>query len=117
VADVAILVIHHLPDDPPTGEPTRMIHAWLPTGEGPILYLASSVAYMSQHMPGYLSHWYEFPTLPADPSERLTTDDLRVLVNASDLFAKENPSPYPPDRIEVATARLRAALPGEEGTK
>jgi hypothetical protein len=110
VADVALLVIHHLPDDPPTGE-TR----WLYTDDGDLLWNSEGdgkwhrrVDTYGDPWEAYPTWWSELPTVPADPSERLTLADLRHLTLAG------QPGAYI-DR--AAAARLRANLPGEEGTK
>jgi hypothetical protein len=112
VADVALLVIHHLPDDPPTGE-TR----WLYTDEGELEWNSGGderwhrrVDTYGDPWEAYPTWWSELPSLPYDPSERLTTDDVRTVLRwlpSRDQMGK---------RDADAEDRLRAALPGEEGT-
>jgi hypothetical protein len=125
VADVALLVIHHLPDDPPTGEMGReVVIGWK---DGSRAAFAARMA-LALALKKQAAWWSELPTLPADPSERLTADDVRDARHAVTEWGRS------PDRtagealaagaivrrlyLAVSAQRFaRAALPGEEGTK
>jgi len=112
VADVALLVIHHLPDDPPTGNIDRAILLGWDDG---IVLRAQANAHNGvwRVMPVW---WSELPALPADPSERLTTGDVRTVCNMAEYLTRNVPTDDP-DGMQVgvlAIARLRATLPGEE---
>jgi hypothetical protein len=119
VADVAILVIHHLPDDPPTGDLFRLVMV-VQRGGYPQKVLAVS---LTRGVPAeWGAWWFEVPSLPSDPSERLTTDDVEGAATAcddvaSDLFNVSLGRSGSVTTWRERAARLRKTLPGKEGAK
>jgi hypothetical protein len=116
VADVALLVIHHLPDDPPTGDSRDVLVGW---DDGYVRLARTGVMTSGNWMDGDRPDWWmEVPALPSDPSERLTTNDVEMAANACEDEAREVQSRGSRRGREVwerRARRLRAALPGKEG--
>jgi len=120
MAEAVVLVIHHLPDDPPTGDMGRGVLVTWPDGHvrlAPARMLVTA-DWLLLDLPAW---WCEFPTLPADPSERLTTEDVReaeqLIAWAAQKFEAEDAEPVSRDfyapRYRALADRLRAALPKE----
>jgi len=114
VADPVSIIVWRDPEvDPPTGDDARRI---LLLHHGGSLEFSRAYMVKTYRQPAWLA-WSELPSLPADPSERLTTNDVEMAANTCEDEAIEMQSLGSRRGREVwerRARRLRAALPGEE---
>lgn len=110
MADVALLVIHHLPDDPPTGDLRRMVLLGWESG----ICSVGLALLATPKMP--IAWWAEEPVLAARPEDRLTTDDVEVVCGLALDEAENRVFGFECTGDLDTIRRLRATL-GEEGTK
>ena len=108
--DVALVTIHRLPDDPPTGDMNRVLLCRVPGG------YAFHHAWFVAESADLVAWWAELPALPSRPEDRLTTEDVRNVVDWATQAARLTRREQDADEYawQMSTiARLRLAL-GEE---
>jgi hypothetical protein len=110
--DLVFSVVHHLPDDPPTGDMYRPVAVWLCDGSfhshG---FLADAVVFLAGRKPDHIRAWCELP-VPPSAGAALTLDDLLAWSEILDDLAYKDELEYkePSADMRRLAARLRRAI-------
>ena len=118
---VSIIVWRDLKTDPPTGDDARQVLLLHHSGGVGVFHAYRAKTYRQPDWLAVWLAWSELHALPADPSERLTTDDVEGAATACDDVASDlfNVSLGRSGSVKTwrkRAARLRNTLPGQDGT-